>query len=535
MKLKNKFIHILITVLFAALVCLGMAYHELWRDELEIYARLAFTNKVLMEGDISSIFYYSFLKLFMLINNSEIMYQFAHLIIIVSALYLFIKFAKISNLQKLLFAFSYLIVYEYGVISRYYGFMLLLIFLIVFLITKKEKNYLIIVILILILANHSIQSTIFAASLSIYILLEFLNSNFKKEITTDYKLISAIILFIVGWITIILYHYFITLNNAFFISEGQFGSAPLFINIKSIWNAYLPIPDPKAGIAFWNTNIVNYIMIYPKEYNISDFITNSNILTFLISLVIIFIISIKFSSKPIVLITFLFNTIVYLVFLEILRIYNTRYQGLLFLIFIYNYWLYKNSEEDTNLKFLKKIDIFFEKKFFLLLKKGFKPFLYIILFIQAFSTIYAFSMDIKYKFTISQDAAKYISANNLDKTHVMIGYIDFTTESIAIHTKTKIFFPQVNHYNYYHEPFNKNRKALLSYYEVVASCIKFTEEQNKQVLLILSFPLLNKNNQAINEIMLSGKTKLKFIKGFSGKTIQPDEQYFLYECKMVKQ
>ena len=51
----KRFIPIFITFLFTVRVSIGMIYHELWRDELEIYSRIALTNNVLMEGDVSFI------------------------------------------------------------------------------------------------------------------------------------------------------------------------------------------------------------------------------------------------------------------------------------------------------------------------------------------------------------------------------------------------------------------------------------------------------------------------------------------------
>jgi len=531
--IKKDFLPISITILFTLIIGLGMFFHELWRDELEIYSRLAFTNHVLMEGDISSICYYAFLKCFMLISNSEAMFQIAHLLILIPAIYLFVKYANISNLQKLLFVCSYFVVYDYGIISRYYGFMMLLLFIIVFLLTKKEKNYVVIVALLLLLANHTIQSTIFAACLSGYLVLETFHRYLKKKIVFDYKLITAITLFIVGWSAILLSHYFFTLKNASYMGNGQFGSAPFFINIKSIWNAFVPIPDLNSGAAFWNTNIVNYIMIFPTVFNSSDYVTLPNILTFLVSVYIIVAILAKFSEKPLVFVTFFLNIIIYLAFLQYTRVYFLRYQGLLFIIFMYNYWLYKNSDVTIDWKLFTSIESFFKQKSLLFLKKSFTPLLYLILCSQVFSAYYAFSKDMKYKFSMSQDAAKYITVNNLNKTHVMVGFIDYAAQTIAAHTKTKIFFPQVNHFSYYQEPFNKLRKPYVPFPEIIAACTDFTEKQNKNVLLILNFPLTDNKQQLITEGMLSQHSKMKLLQSFSGDVIQPDEQFWLYEATKV--
>ena len=159
--------------------------------------------------------------------------------------------------------------------------------------------------------------------------------------------------------------------------------------------------------------------------------------------------------------------------------------------------------------------------------------LYIVLIAQFYSALYALSIDLKHKFTLSQDAAKYISANNLDKTHVMVGFIDYATQTIAAHTKTKIFFPQVNHFSYYQEPFNKSRKPILQMNDIISSCTNFTEKQNKKVLLILNFPIMLNNNQPLDSAMISQKSKITLLKSFTGKIIQKDEQFWLYEVTNI--
>ena len=313
------------TTLFALILGLGMFFHELWRDELEIYSRLAFTNHVFMEGDVSSICYYAFLKFFMLMNNSEAMFQIAHLFILIPAIYLFVKYTNIAKPQKLLFVCSYFMVYDYGIISRYYGFMILFLFVLVYLLTRREKNYLLIVAALLVLANHSIQSTIFAGCLSAYLLLDGVYLYTKKKIQFNSIFMLALMLFIVGWGAILVSHYLVTLKNASYLGNGQFGSAPLFINIKSIWNAFFPIPHFSSGIAFWNTNIVPYTMIFPQTFSVSAYVTIPNILTFLVSVFILIVIIAKFSEKPVVCLIFSLTILIYLAFLQYTKVYFLRY------------------------------------------------------------------------------------------------------------------------------------------------------------------------------------------------------------------
>ncbi len=520
---------IFMTTAFALLIAAGMFFHELWRDELEIYARIALAHKILVEGDFTLIFYHSFLRLCMMIWNSEVMFQAAHFLIIVSAVFIFLKFAKIPPLQKFLFIFSYFIVYDYGIISRYYGFLILLLFIIVILLTQKQPRYLLIVLLLLILANHTIQSTIFAASLSLYLILDTTRRFLQKKVTINATFILAGVLFIAGWCAILAAHYFITLKNTAYMGASEINPAPIFMNIKSVWNAFIPIPDPAPAASFWNTNIVNFPMIYYKGFNFQEVMTMPHYITFVISLIIILIISIKFSDKPMVLITFLLSTIVYLVFLQMLKVYYLRYQGLLFIIFAYCWFLYANAEDEEGLPFMNRIAQLFKNKAFAVLRRGFTPMLYIILLTQVYSAAYAFSKDMKYKFTLSQEAAGYISHNHLDKTHVMAGFFDYAAQTIAAHNKVKIYYPQVGHFNYYQEPYNTARKASMTVNDILLSCKKLRDSQDKDVLLILNFPMLVNDQELDRVARISTHVFITPIQSFTGTIIQEDEQFWLYE------
>lgn len=526
----RKAIPYIIFALFAVFIAVGMMHHELWRDELEIYSRLAYTRNILMEGDISFICYYAVLKLFLLASSTEIMFQIAHFAFIGSALFLFLKYANISNLEKLLFSFGYFIVFDFGIISRYYGFMMLLIFLLILLMTKKERNYLLIVPLLLVLANHSIQSTILAAGFSLYLAGEFIVNIRRKKQAFNWNVLLSMAIFTAGWLAIAWFHFTITLKNSAYMGQGSFGAAPWLINFKSIWNAYVPIPNFDAGAAFWNTNIVNFTTMFPQQYNPSALYNGPTIFAIIISFLIVLVASAKFSEKPLVLLVYLFNTAVYLIFLQVTRVYFVRYQGILFLIFVSCYWLYKSSAVSINSPALS----FLSYKPVSMLKGMFQPLLYCILVVQVVAGIFAYSMDYSCKFTMSQDAADYIVRHNLHKTHTMVGYMDYSAQTIAAHTHTKVYFPQVQHFAYYQEPFNLSRKREIPIPEILSACLAFTEKENQQVLLILTSPLMENDGQLAAQGMLSQQTGFTLLQSFTGNIIQPDEQFWLYEIKKEK-
>jgi hypothetical protein len=52
---------------------------------------------------------------------------------------------------------------------------------------------------------------------------------------------------------------------------ATFGQAPYFMTIRSIWNAFLPIPS-STGMDFWGTNILPFPQMYSKTAAAAEFL-----------------------------------------------------------------------------------------------------------------------------------------------------------------------------------------------------------------------------------------------------------------------
>jgi hypothetical protein len=64
--------------------------------------------------------------------------------------------------------------------------------------------------------------------------------------------------------------------------------------------------------------------------------------------------------------------------------------------------------------------------------------------------------------------------------------------------------------------------------------MNFTEKQNKKVLLILNFPLIDNYGQIVSAGMISQHMQLQLLQSFTGEIIQSDEQFWLYEVTQIK-
>ncbi len=519
----------LIIVLFSVLLALGMYYHEMWRDELDIYGRIGLNGYVkYSEHDYSYLVYNLLMKAFLWVNGSQMMYQFYHYVIIVAAIFLLNKYSPFSLFEKFFLTFSYFLFFEYGILSRYYGFLILMLFLIMYLLSRKRVNYYLIIIPLIVLANHSINSFIIILPLFVFIVNKLIEK-FKKNTLTKSLLISYVGVFL----------FFIFMGVIYVVfTYGQksrwdgVANAPFFMTIRTIWNSFIPLPEFTSGASFWNTNYFSFPDIYPMNYDVSNYLTTQNIVLSISSIFIFIIILIKFSNKPVVFWIFFGNCILLLLFLHTAKFYYIRHQGLLFIVFIYCYWLYHIADEGIHIPILNKIKLDRLQK----LKIGiiFKPMISLFLIMQFVSSCYAFYKDVKYKFTLSHETAKFIKTNKLETDHEFVGFIDFAAQTIAINLKKKTYFPQSNSIDYVWNPFDKNYKQNISISEVLDACINYSEIQKTKVILILNFPLMDNHQTELSNAMLTENSSIALLKSFTGDIIQTDEQFWLYEVRKIE-
>ena len=535
---RNSFA-LFLCLLYPLLVAVGMLHHEMWRDELEWFLRVKY-QPILAGGDPLYIVYNAFLYLFALIQPSEAMYQLAHLLLIFGGVAVVAFSSPFSNIEKFLITFGYYFAYEYGVISRYYGFIVLFIFLICWLMGREKPNYSIIALLLVVLADHNPSATVMAASLSLYLVLDVYNRILLKKVSfTDKNIIWGGLVLGLGW-GVLLIAFKLLLFKAYGSAIYKGGMPPLITTLSAIWDAYVPIPDLTQKVRFWWTNIIPFQVAYPPDYHfaLSD-MTWSLALSLVLSLLLLLVVISKFRKNPLVLTVFLVNTVVYGIYtVVVLKAYTSRYLGLQFIILIYCYWFFQSSGEPCRIKVINGIVGFLSRgwigRVLNHLEKYFKPMLYFILISGLFATCVAYYKDSKYKFSLSSTAAHYIKWANLLSNHVLVGYPDYAAQCISAHLDKPIYYPQIGRESYYSGCLEKDFKQNLPFSDIVTSCTKFTEGENKKVLLILNFPIMiDSDHMLVEPAMISKKSYISFLQAITGEVINPDEQFWLYEVTSI--
>ncbi|MDD5543416.1 MAG: hypothetical protein PHX83_09595, partial [Acidobacteriia bacterium] len=131
---RDQFFALLVTLVFGVVCLTAILHHEMWRDELDTFvtARDSSSFSSLMDYARFSghpglwfVFVYGISRF----ARNPAAIQLLNLVFALGAIYVFSCFSPFPRWLKVLFAFGYFPLYEYGVISREYCLGMLLVFL----------------------------------------------------------------------------------------------------------------------------------------------------------------------------------------------------------------------------------------------------------------------------------------------------------------------------------------------------------------------------------------------------------------------
>lgn len=179
MKAKSSFqyLNYVFGLLFLGfIVWFKFQYHELWKDEWQAW----FVAKDKGIGELLSFLYYEghpalwylYLKAFSLFSNDHndiILLNIAHIITVAGGLYfLFVRF-RFPIIVKILFAMSYFLLFEYGILNRGYFMVIVFAFWASWLLSQKDYNPKTLGVVLFLLCQTEVYGVFIAVSLGFYI------------------------------------------------------------------------------------------------------------------------------------------------------------------------------------------------------------------------------------------------------------------------------------------------------------------------------------------------------------------------------
>jgi hypothetical protein len=165
-----------VVALFAAIAAFVVAHHEPWRDEADAWL-------VVRDIDFAHLFdwsrhagtpllWYGFVAPLARAGLPYASQQWLHLGVAIAAVAIFVAYAPLSRLTKVLASFSYFFAYEYSIIVRSYALTILLIFAAAALWPRRAERPIGLAVVLALLCNTNAQGFVVAGAFAAALLAE---------------------------------------------------------------------------------------------------------------------------------------------------------------------------------------------------------------------------------------------------------------------------------------------------------------------------------------------------------------------------
>jgi|AGTN01.1.fsa_nt_gi hypothetical protein len=161
-----------LVVLFFLFGLFGISNHEMWRDEIRAWMIARESSSIFQLFEIlryegtPPLWHLSLFAITRVTDNPQVMQVF-HLLIATCSIAIVARFAPFTQRQKVLFAFGYFPLFEYGIISRSYALGTLLLFAVCAMCKAPARKYLPILLMLALLAGTTVYGAIIAFSIGV--------------------------------------------------------------------------------------------------------------------------------------------------------------------------------------------------------------------------------------------------------------------------------------------------------------------------------------------------------------------------------
>ncbi len=494
MQMNEKKYFVFFWLLYSLITLVAVLNHEPNRDEAQVWLIVRDLN---LSGIFSQInteghpcLWYLIVLPFAKLGLPYFTMQLLHWLIAVIAAGLFLFKAPLNKILKLLFVFSYLMLYQYSVVARNYCIVILFLFLIATYYQKRfTKPYLYALLLVGLYNSHVLAfGGAFALSL-----VYFIEARRNNQLNT---LKFPLFIMLGGAVSLIiqLFPYSGATANALIHTSyiPQLNINTWWITLTSIQNAFIPVDSEY------------------EELKVALFFT---------IILVLFIVSAIRKLPVFIFLLFTYCWILY-VFTTI-HSGSLKHQGLILIFIIFTLWIssyYTNKENNLSKLIAKFINLDYLGKSVLIV-------VVLSLFI---GLIYGFSSikkEYRYEYSGSKSIAKYIIQNNLQSKEIAC-YRSWRATAVAPYLpNTKFWFIDRKEFGTYFildSVFNKDGDTLSEY-----DIIKRTKEKyNNQALLLLNYPLTIPPDSTFEYHLLYQNEKLTWG--------TDDENFLLYEINFNK-
>jgi hypothetical protein len=334
---------VLIGVYFVV-VAVGIAHHEMWRDELHAWmiARDSgsvreLLHKLRYEGHPAA--WHLLLFFLSRFTRSPVAMQILHLALATATVFVVVRWSPFTALQKAVLPFGYFFLYEYAVISRGYVLGTLALFAICAVFPSRSQSYLPIGVLLGLLANTSGFGWILSLALAATLFTEWMTDcNLRASFSGPRwdPLLSALIIIIAGSAAAA---QMIPPSDAAYPAlpaAESVGWNPWYAarSLSTVWRAYIPVPVLYPRVS-WHFNVLS-----GRDW--------TRIVMVLLSAPLLTMAGLVLRRAQYALLLFTLGTAGILAFLYLGHFGSIRHHGHLFLLLLASLWIARISRPSVD-------------------------------------------------------------------------------------------------------------------------------------------------------------------------------------------
>jgi hypothetical protein len=478
-----------VTLAFAVLGGIGLARHEMWRDEMQAWLIPAgsaslgeLIHNLRYEGHPA--LWHILLWIVSRVTARPEAMQVLHLAISAAAVFLFARNAPFSRPVRALAVFGYFPLYEYTVISRNYGLGMLFLFAACALFPTRRRSYLPLAGALALLANSNPYAWLLALAFAGMLVLEPLL--WDREIRARLRPADAVLsLLLFGSAAAIAAAQMIPPPDGSFATSWflELRAARIFRILSAVARAWLPIPNPTEPTA-WNTNLLWHLR---------------NAVTAAIGVTLLgMAVAAVRRSRP-ALVLYLGGTAALLGFSYVKYAGYTRHFGAHFLLFLACLWIARRQQQEDRRRDLPLV---------------------LLLAVQVAAGIWVYGQDLVRPFSAARATAGFLRDPRYAGM-LTVGYPDSVSTPVAGYLGRPFYYPQSRSLGTY-VLWNQDRAGQVPFGELCKILRRQLRQHREGILLVVTQP----------PPLCGARLKPEELASFRDSLL-PEEGYGVYRLRML--
>lgn len=505
----------LVVAAFLALGMVGLANHEMWRDELEIWLIARDSGSVgqlfqNMSTQGHPAVWYLLNFLLTRLTTNPLAMQLLNLAIGASAVALFFRRAPFTLAQRLLFCFGYFMLFEFTVISRGYGLGLLLIFAFCIRFQERRRLDLTGAAILLLLANTTVYGMITAAHVALLLAIQAFADRRHRQPWLDPAWVASLAVVLTG-VAVAFGHTWMQGRAMGPAHVDAYAPAHDLTWVASclstVIRGAIPLPDFSL-YHFWNSNL---LQLLPGSSGI--------FIGALLAVTLLALATYRFRSEPSLAFVFILGSATMLSITFFVWYGWVRHHGQVFLWYVVCCWLWyglacSNSaeEDDSPARWNGPAGAT----------------LTALLLLQAVAGTHAYAMDLLHPFSNAKATGQYLNQDEFADV-TLVGSVDYSMQPIAAYLDRKFYYPESGEYRTFLD-WGPSRR-LVPADTVLRDSLSLLEQDQRDVVIVFNFQ--PGNLEPGETVRLGQGARLQCFARFDGALV-PDENYHLCRVYAVR-